>query len=1059
MSGSSGGVNGREAQGNAKQMPTSKDMSPTTKNVARRPYLKRDYSDIIPAAIPTQEVLQNPGRYRSVGPSSTQDWSQDLDKEIEEYEEENHEQDTTHSVYDDTSPVIPSLTPARAIPPLSQPKRRVGPSFQPQRPTLSRAPEKPDVMSTAPTTIEVCDDDPITDFDDSDDGNGLKDRTREDKCEPIISTLSALASPFRQQSLSRSPYQSPSRRIVHPLMPNLPVRGSPTSPTSPSKRLRPLSELVRPIVLPPNITQRNSSPVRARLSPRKQSKSRKTRSVYQPTASTATRPPVVSPATPTRSVSAIGRSIILEPPSAPLGPKLQQIAEEMMREREQAAATAGNMKHDSVKEQEQEEVQMEDLDIESSSLSSETETESSPSQSPVSDPVSIPTALMDIHVETPEARKRRLLAELAAASPWLPLSLPSKSPPTPALATTSDIGPICVPAVMVSTLEPVSTRADVANVRKSDQESFLRQSTSYATISESSEMNKAVTHQLQPQPHPQPPFRSPPQPQVVDISKQKCDGSSSGMIPLPTLILEYASKLTPMDAIKWHPVKEGRFHVLGLVIYLGPVERMMSKTGPQTGQVYGKLSMTVCDQSTTSFKIILWRDKCQWVDEIKAGDVVLITDLQIKEFRNRISGNTSSWSKMSNLDGSTLGSYRGSPTIESYLRIFVEKRRILALDLLDADKSITSDPSFYLTQPVGSFLSQNGPSLGRIGNRCDFLSEQRALQFHNNNSESSSSSATAATVVSASRMSTESSIGQSRTFVPMAPSITGMSVRASVAYKMLMNPGDDDQGWEIGAVMSNGRHVKVQCGNASLWISTVSPGRLLNFFGKFEGDIFQIGPSIREPILMPDNVWGNSVKRIEPRCFSSIKSMRQHKFMGDAFIEGYILAVNFPDLSNNNDGDESDMFGFIQCYCTGCHSVAVSSPQNPSILFCPHCHLDPQRRAQSTLEWMYPSFELSVGDKARMSANVSSECLQVRCQFEVGDQVFLSVPARRWMQDEEGFWKCQRKWKRLVAMMNGQDEDEDVKGVGRTGSCQQRLRIEARVGVNMVIKALNVAYL
>ncbi|KAG0267255.1 hypothetical protein BG011_007664 [Mortierella polycephala] len=514
-----------------------------------------------------------------------------------------------------------------------------------------------------------------------------------------------------------------------------------------------------------------------------------------------------------------------------------------------------------------------------------------------------------------------------------------------------------------------------------------------------------------------------------------------------------------MDAIKWHPVKEGRFHVFGLVIYLGSVERMMSKTGPQNGQVYGKLSMTVCDQSATSFKIILWRDKCRWVDVIKTGDVVLVTDLQIKEFRSRISGNTSSWSKMSRLDGSTLGSYRGNPTIESYLRIFVEKRRMLALDLLDADKGITSDPSFYLTQPVGSFLSQDGPSLGRIGNRYDLLPGQRALQFHNNNPRSSSSSAIAATVASASRTSTASSIGQSRTFVPMAQSITGMSVRASVVYKMLMSPEDDDQGWEIGAVMSNGRYIKVQCGNASSWISSASPGRLLNFFGKFDGDIFQIGPSTREPTLMSDNAWGNSVKHIEPRCFSSIKSMRQHKFMGDAFIEGYILAVNFPDLSNNGDDDENDMFEFIQCYCTGCHSVAASSPQSPSILFCPHCHLDPQRRAQSTLEWMYPSFELSLGDKARMGANVSSECLQIRCQFEVGDQVFLSVPARRWMQDEEGFWRCQRRWKRLVAMMNGQDENEEIEGAGRTSSCQQQLRIEVRVGVNMVIKALNVAYL
>ncbi|KAG0267256.1 hypothetical protein BG011_007665 [Mortierella polycephala] len=217
--------NGREAQGDAKQTPTSNDISPTTKNVARRFNLKRDYSDIIPAMIPTQEVLQNPGRYQGVGPSSTQNWTHDSDEEIDEDKEDNHnqEQDTTYSVYDDTSPVIPSLTPMRPTPPLSQPKRRVGLSFQPQRSTLSRAPEKPDIISAASTTIEVNDDDdPIVDFDDSDDDSDLMGRTHEENCEPIISTLSALTSPLRQQSLSRSPYQSPSRRIIHQLMPNPP---------------------------------------------------------------------------------------------------------------------------------------------------------------------------------------------------------------------------------------------------------------------------------------------------------------------------------------------------------------------------------------------------------------------------------------------------------------------------------------------------------------------------------------------------------------------------------------------------------------------------------------------------------------------------------------------------------------------------------------------------------------------------------------------------------------------------------------------------------------------
>ncbi|KAK3809202.1 MAG: hypothetical protein J3Q66DRAFT_67496 [Benniella sp.] len=234
--------------------------------------------------------------------------------------------------------------------------------------------------------------------------------------------------------------------------------------------------------------------------------------------------------------------------------------------------------------------------------------------------------------------------------------------------------------------------------------------------------------------------------------------------------------------------------------------------------------------------------------------------------------------------------------------------------------------------------------------------------------------------------------------------------------------------------------------------------------------IVKIDAASKEPYPLSEDGWNANMKNIEARRFDSIRSLRQHKFMGNAILDAYILAVSFPDLvSSEADQIEYDMLGFIQCYCTGCQSAAVSSPQNPSILFCPFCHLDPQRN-HHPLEWMYPGFELSLGDKPRLAANLSSEGLQLRCQYEIGDQVFLSVPARKWTQSEEGFQRSRMRWKRLVQLMNNgcgqldRDEEEDA---GRKDSLDvdlryripQKVRVEVRVGVNMMTKALKVDYL
>ncbi|KAG0301691.1 Shieldin complex subunit 2 [Dissophora globulifera] len=599
------------------------------------------------------------------------------------------------------------------------------------------------------------------------------------------------------------------------------------------------------------------------------------------------------------------------------------------------------------------------------------------------------------------------------------------------------------------------------------------------------------------------------------------------VLPLPSLIAEYTPKLTPIDEIKWPPAKAGRFHIFALVLSIGPEEQITTKTG----QGLEKRQLVVCDQSATSFKLELWRERCRWGDQIKIGDAILFTDVQVKEYRLKVTGNTSGWSKMSRLDGSVLSSYiSDNGKLGSYLRIFMDKRQILALDLLDKDKGIARDPSFYLTQAVNSLPSQSAltsanfnaasnpptysPRAGR-GPKGDelisLLSTASAGTLYGAKSNMPVSYGTGMALKS-SALLVGPDFNRARPRLPVT--VTGTSIRASVVYRMLTVPGDESQGWEIGAVMSNGRFLKIQTPGSASWINDTTPGKLLHFFGRFQdkSEIFQIEASSREPYSLSENAWGSSVKRIEPRHFTSIRSLREHKFMGDATLNGYILAVNFPELavnSNNSEHDDTEtvdnernMFDFIQCYCTGCHSPAVSSPQNPAILFCSFCHLDPQK-SHAPLEWMYPAFELSLGDRPQMDEGSEGERLQLRCQLEIGDQVFWSVPARRWMQNEKGFWRSRRRWERLIELMNNEFKDNDVSGgVDRAGEVnleglptakggkdmgvdrtrergdvagveqiraseqestelrmRQRLSVEVRVGINMVTKALKVEYL
>ncbi|KAF9114780.1 hypothetical protein BGX27_009901 [Mortierella sp. AM989] len=1085
--------------------------------------LKRDASLIIPSMIPTQEVLRNINHYRGNGMiqlGGDEDENDSDEDKVSEVSQRDHrkirresarDDDFVLSTYnDDPSPLIQYAKPTPSTPMRSQTtvsnanQQTVQITLQPlESPSILRTYSRKRAITPPPAQPQLRreDSDPIMDFDDSSEEGStyLKRDPTERSVSPAVSTPSR-RTPFvpprsftkAQNGSPRSPHthrplappESPSRRFIIPLA-TQPIRGngrhSTTSPTvspmkiiderpapnSPSKRLRPLSEIQRPVA--PLHLQFQRSPSRkgagtvSNMSPRKQ------RVVTSPSSSkTPTR------AATTRSAPMAKSLEVIRPPAA-LGPQLQQIADEARDEYEQEEEEEEDklIRRRPGKDKEQYEPANESLFLgesglalmtsdfysESQAKSPELEFGRDPSsrlESKVAEqlsPTSSPTSAMELKRKVLESPF--LVPDPGASSPSRHsnvIYIKKEEPLTPML-------------VIPEELLEVTSRRKVEPI----EEVWI------------SRIPRHLQQQKQQRQRQQRPPPSPPPPPLQQ-QQQK--------IPLPGLILEYASKLTPLDTIKWPPAKVGRFHILALVIFVGTEEQVVTKKR----QTVMKREITVCDQSATSFKLNLWGDCCKWADsQFKVGDAVLITDVHTSEFRQKIAGSTSGWSRVARLDGTILGLYQGHDTIESYMKIFIEKRRVLALNLLDKSKGIARDPSLYLTHNMWTIpgevatggntvfttddnLDGAGHHDSTVGNGKDggsrpqkpvnglkgpglmALLSTASSMIHGTHSTKPSGngdfvpSSMSSTTSSESRMSTPST----------SSTVTGASIRASVVYKALIVPGDESQGWEIGVVMQNGRSVTIHCDNTPSWISDTSPGRVLVFFGRFKerSDIFYIDASSREPSLLRESSWDDSLKNVKARKFQSIKSLREHKFMGDATLDAYILAISSPDFILD-DRDERAMYDFIQCYCTECQSIAVSSPQNPSIMFCRECHLDPQKRNQP-LEWRYPAFEISLGDKPRMGANLTSESLQLRCHPEIGDQVFLSVPARRWMQDEEGFWESRKRWKRLVELMNKQGESIDSDDEERSGpsdNIPQKIRVEVMVGVNMMVKALKVDYL
>ncbi|KAG0334618.1 hypothetical protein BG000_008183 [Podila horticola] len=450
-------------------------------------------------------------------------------------------------------------------------------------------------------------------------------------------------------------------------------------------------------------------------------------------------------------------------------------------------------------------------------------------------------------------------------------------------------------------------------------------------------------------------------------------------IPFPNMILEQFPKVVPINQHKSVLVKPGRIHIFALVINIGPLEKTKS------GYNNSKVSMTVCDTSVTSFKVTLWGKETHWVDLIKAGDVVLMTNLKLNEFQETINGNTTTDTNMARLDGSMLAQYRGHSKIEEILKELIKIRQSNAFHLLDT--GIAREPSFFMTQAPDFFV--------------------RTPQ---------NTSATTLTRYSRHASKTIAIGSASSCATTTSPTNAPISINACVRYVLLVTPKDVSTGWEIGAVLADGQMIQMKTRNDVSWINDMAPDRVFKFFGYCPTDDGEL------------------------ICL--------------AVVEARLLGVFFSDPELQPSGD---MRGFIQKYCLRCSSLAVTSSKEPSSFFCLKCDLDPAKRDSSQICWLYPRFELTLGDQPRVHHNLSKELIQARCHEVLGDQLFPSIPASQWMHSAESYTRSRSRWNRVFKLM-------DLNGHGSGDVVSEsfdppRVKVHLNVGRNDIFMATKLEYI
>ncbi|KAF9977743.1 Shieldin complex subunit 2 [Actinomortierella ambigua] len=636
-------------------------------------------------------------------------------------------------------------------------------------------------------------------------------------------------------------------------------------------------------------------------------------------------------------------------------------------------------------------------------------------------------------------------------------------------------------------------------------------------------------------------------------------------LPIPASVLKYADRLTPLAHCRETQVlpqsKHRRWHLLVLVTHVDPVERVETKKGPQAGQQLTKAAMTVCDGSAAGFKIVLWREKTLWLEEIQEGDVVLLSEISLSEHLQKIGGNTTNASSVCRLDGC-------HKEIEEKLRVLATKRRQLGLQVLQD----IGEPSFYASMMPLSLAAtvcndsrshdasdpEEGTNGGNLSHARDergstagcappilALADKAGPQKSNVQSTLQDSRLSSTAFVPLQQPSpaprhinlVPSTAQSNKTFLQAhSRAAVGKSVRASsssslssaagsklrgqVVYTMLQKPNQPSCGWYIGVlVVKENRFLRVET-EQQPWIDEIRLGAVFEFYGRYTKTM-----GSKEVALQDDEVNGAEWPKemasvgspIQPTTFPSIQALRAARFSGDAVVDVYLHTIDFSIkparswwLDNGGEGKVEEGDGFIQCICIQCQTPAASDPANPTLFFCRQCrdmeaataHRRPGTSGgggkgcsfsglDSSLQWSYPPFHVVIADHPRRLGSASKKhkpqrehqeqqgdhgplstetgTLRVFCSYGRGDELFVSIPARRWIherqqreqQDQRHPWKQRHgdgvydRWKRLLRLLTApspppapsskQHRGKEVSGEKEGDSKHGKIRFHVRV--------------
>ncbi|KAF9096974.1 hypothetical protein BGX29_008338 [Mortierella sp. GBA35] len=526
-------------------------------------------------------------------------------------------------------------------------------------------------------------------------------------------------------------------------------------------------------------------------------------------------------------------------------------------------------------------------------------------------------------------------------------------------------------------------------------------------------------------------------------------------IPIPAQVVSFASRLTPIKdlSVRSH---EAAYNVLALIQFVGPAQEVTSKAGrPLT-----MAKMVICDRDSIHLNVTLWGDRCRWTEFCNEGDVVLLTGLVAKEYQGKITASTGSLSRITRLDGPTLDRYRGDAMIERRLGDLSSMRRTLGRELLDREKGIARDPSFYKTFTASLLLPQGA-------GETDELSTDSRSGADGDDGKAQSKRVTKPREEAKVKIETADENKPSAVSAP----VTGVSIRGLVAYRMLNEDGDESGGWEVGVMSVKRQFVRVRTTFTAPWIHELTPRKFMHFHGQWDvsTSTLIIDLSTREPNCLMEK--GPDMD-FSPVRISSVRKAIASQFMGIASVEGYIGCVNFPEeIMEGTSAWDSDtdgsMFAVACGICSNCSSRMVESDENPRTLICLDCQADPDKRAASVVKWSYPDFWFQLSDKPSPASKSSTETIRVMCQGVIGDQVFPTVPAANWAESIDKYHESVQEWTACMKELNGQPtrragQDMDIDEGGQDAELntrRRRVRVELMIGKNRMVKPYRVKYL